>query len=914
MRKNNLLFNLSSIVLVLLSIFLLVGIFSPGNSKIEFKDPQLEQAVRDNIAKTEGPIERRDVDLIQTLDATGYGIESLEGIEALGELRELILEDNFVKSVSPLAQLTKLRTLNLRNNEIISLEEVDFEDILYLPIDDLSLRHNVVRDEDGNDTRLSDVTLVGKIMGLEHLDLRDNDIKDLTPISNLRDLQELDIRENKFDNIRALETLTQLEELNIRDNKIESLEPLRYLTRLTYLNIHSVKGIDSLEPLNGLVNLETLIMRNVEITDNGQFLRKMTKLQRVNTIDSNAESIEPEIIESLLAKGALQGDVRPARLLQTIEGPEVSKESGFYSKPFELTFEKAGDHDDIYYTLDGSEPTRQSQVFTEPIPIEKKEDDTFTVVRAKIFSENNKRSETVTKSYFVHEEVGNRFALPVFSLVTDPENLYNKNTGIYNEENAFQKGSEWERPVHVEFFDKNGNLELAQNGGVRIHGGMSRGAEQKSLRLYASSEYDENDTFNYPFFEGLTMKNEEQPIDQFKRLILRNSGNDRAQTMFNDGLSQELISEIGTLDTQAYQPTVIFINGEYFGIQNLRERMDEYYIASHYNVNTSDVAILENDSLLYRGNNKDVYHYNNMLDYIEKNGVEESEHFEYVKTLMDVENYIDYFASEIFFANADWPANNIQYWRKTTKEYEPNAAYGHDGRWRWMILDMDFAFFRSPERWGHQEEPLNQYHNTIQWVLSEKDGVRGNRDWPNFLFRELIKNESFKHQFITRFIDLSNSYYTQSVMTNKIDEITGVVGQEIESHIERWNDLDNREEWESFVANKYLFAIERPAIIREFVRDAFDLDGTISVTVSNETDQGYVRVNTLDIQKALPGNRGEDTWTGVYYAGVPITFEAIAKDGYTFSHWENNPNEGAKITITSNVDLSLQAVFKEQIE
>lgn len=909
MRKNNLLFNLSSIVLILLSIFLLVGIFSPGNSKIEFKDPQLEQAVRDNIAKTEGPIERRDVDLIQTLDATGYGIESLEGIEALGELRELILEDNFVKSVSPLAQLTKLRTLNLRNNEIISLEEIDFEDILYLPIDDLSLRHNVVRDEDGNDTRLSDVTLVGKIMGLEHLDLRDNDIKDLTPISNLRDLQELDIRENKFDNISALETLVQLENLNIRDNKVESLEPLRYLTRLTKLNIHSVEGIDSLDPLSGLVNLEALIMRNVEITDNGQFLRKLTKLQRLNVIDSDAESIDQEIIDHLLARGALQGDVRPERLLHTIETPILSQESGFYNESFEVVMDKASADDKIYYTLDGSEPTLDSEVYEQPITIDKKEEDGFTVLRAKTFAEGNKRSETITKSYFVSDDVESRFAMPVFSLVTDPYNLFNPETGIHYEENTFERGSDWERPVHVEFFETDGTLQIAQNAGIRIHGGLSRGAEQKSLRIYASAQYDDKVTFNYPFFEGLTKRNSDEPVDEFKRLILRNGGNDRTQTMFNDGLTQEIISEVGTLDTQSYRPSVIFINGEYYGIQNIRERMDEYYLASHYDVDTNDITILENDSLLYRGSNSDVFHYSNMLKYIEDNGVEAPEHYEYISTLMDMENFIDYFATEIFFANADWPANNIQYWRKATDQYEPNAPYGHDGRWRWMILDMDFAFFRSPQLWGYQEEPLNHYHNTIQWVLSELDGARGTRTWPNFLFRELLENETFKQQFITRFSDLSNSYYAEIVMRDKVDEVSSIVGTEINHQIARWEHLENREMWEGYVANKYTFANERPPIIREYIREAFNLIGTIPVTVPNETEMGYIRVNTLAIQNSLPGNTGEDTWTGIYYAGVPMTFEAIPKEGYKFSHWENNSTASSILSITPDRPLTVRPIF-----
>src|SRR5699024_11809706 len=149
MKKNYTFFNLASLILILISIFLLVGTCRPSRSTVSFEDPGLEQAVRDAIEKEEGAIQPKDVGVLQVLDATGYGIKSLEGIEALAELRELNLEDNFVKSVSPLQKLTKLETLSLRNNEITDLEAIDFDDILFLNIRALSLRHNVKRDEEG---------------------------------------------------------------------------------------------------------------------------------------------------------------------------------------------------------------------------------------------------------------------------------------------------------------------------------------------------------------------------------------------------------------------------------------------------------------------------------------------------------------------------------------------------------------------------------------------------------------------------------------------------------------------------------------------------------------------------------------------------------------------------------------------
>lgn len=828
MHKNYRKFNLLGLLAILAGVFVLVFLFEDSETKIAFEDPGLEAAVRETIEKEEGTIVQKDIDTLQVLDASNRQIENLEGIEYLIELRELNLEDNFVKSVTPLKANTKLDDLNLRNNEITSLEEIDFQDIIYLNIRKLSLRHNVKRDDEGKGTRLSDISLLRQMASLRKLSLRDNHIEDLSPLSDLRRLTELDIRENKFETIEPLAVLTRLQELNLRDNKIKSLEPIKYLSRLTYLNIHS------------------------------------------NT---------------------------------QLEAPILSQESGFYKENFLLEIENKIDDAEIYYTLDGSEPTIDSKAYKEPIPIESMDDNSAAVVRAKILREDNTLSETVTKTYFVNDQINERFDLPIFSLVTDPDNLFDEETGIY--ENYDNRGSKWERPVHIEYLKNNGDLLISQNAGIRIHGGMTRGSSQKSLRLYADSVYDEKDTFKYNFFESINNNN-------YKRLILRNSGNDGSQTMFNDALMQSLVERIGTVDTQAYQPAVVFINGEYHGFQNIRERMDEYYLSDHYDIDINELTILENNAELYRGGNKDVYHYTNMIKYIEENGVRNDKHLNHIETMMDFDNYIDYFASEIYFGNADWPGNNIKFWRKTTDEYVEDDRFGHDGRWRWMLYDTDFGFYKSDEPWGAQNQPVNHKHNTIHWVMTELDGVRGNRTWPNFLFRELMQNEQFKNQFLARFNDLANSYLGQTAANLKIDEMKNRIKNEIPYQVERWGVIESYTQWEDYVDRKYLFAKERPAYIRDFIIDEFELGGTVELKLSNETDHGYIRLNRMDIVNELPGNEEEELWSGLYFKEIPITVEAIPKEGYEFSHWEDFDSTDNYLEIIPEKDMKIKAVFIEK--
>lgn len=901
-------FNIISLILIILSIFLLVAIFGSSNNRIEFADTGLEKAVREAIDKEKGDIFNKDVQNLQVLDASGKNIKNLEGIGALIELRELDLEDNFVDSVSPLKETVKLQDLSLRNNEITNLEKIDFQDIIHLNLKRLSLRHNVKRDSKGKGTRLEDISLLNKMVFLEELELRDNHIKDLRPISNLRKLEDLDIRENKFTSIEPLETLTRLEKLNIRENKIESLESLRYLSRLTYLNIHSDDKLKSLDAIKNLVNLESLIMPNLEIEDIN-FLKKLTKLQRINAIDTNIEEFDRDIIEELLTKGALQEDVRPLSMINTLDKPSFSHDTGFYEEDFALKLSQENEDEEIYYTLDGSEPTRDSDLYSEAISIKEAGNTKARVVRAKVLREDNTRSKTVTRTYFIGKDINERFDMPIFSLVSDPRNLFDEEKGIYTDENAFNRGNDWERPVHVEYFEAEGDVKLRQDAGIRIHGNYSRILDNKSLRLYASSEYSGENKFENVFFEDLKKSNSDESIDSFKRVILRNSGNDNDRTMFADGFMQELAKPIGTFDTQSYQPSVIFINGEYYGIQNIRERLDENYLENHYDIDKNEIVILENDATLYKGSNSDVYHYKNMIKYIEENDIKEDEHLRYIETQMDFDNFIDYFATEIYFGNSDWPDNNIKFWRKTTDKYIEGAPYGHDGRWRWMMVDTDQGYYYSDEEWGHYNQPRNHKHNTIKTVMGEYDESYRYMTWPNYLFRELMTNVEFKNLFLSRFNDLTNSYLKEEVAIEKIDEKVKMIENEIPYQIKKWGKIESEEAWQEEVNKKKKFARERSEIIRGYIMEEFKIEDTISVKVANESEGGYVRLNRLDINKDLPGNENNSMWEGIYFKDLAISVEAIAKEGYTFSHWQGVESSEPYVEINPRNNIQIKAVF-----
>jgi hypothetical protein len=352
-----------------------------------------------------------------------------------------------------------------------------------------------------------------------------------------------------------------------------------------------------------------------------------------------------------------------------VEEPKISPDAGFYNSPVTVNLTADSYSDKIYYTLDGSDPDENSNLYTGPILI-----DNTKVLRIRAFSTGFLPSKILTNTYFINF-VG---TLPIISLSTNPGNLFDEQSGIYtfgnNADTAFPYyganfWKDWEKPVHVELFEANGTKGFSIDAGIKIFGGFSRAYPQKSFALFARERYGYN-TFNYKLFDDL-------PFTDYEAFVLRNSGQDWNVTMFRDPLMTGLVNKVD-IDKQDYRPSIVFINGVYWGIHNIREKINEHFLAQHHNVNPDSVDILENHSNIVHGDNSD---YLSLYSFIENNSMAVSANYEYVKTKMEVDNFIHYFVSEIYFANEDWPGGNIKYWRN-----------GKKGKWRWILFDTDWGF------------------------------------------------------------------------------------------------------------------------------------------------------------------------------------------------------------------------------
>ncbi len=612
--------------------------------------------------------------------------------------------------------------------------------------------------------------------------------------------------------------------------------------------------------------------------------------------------------------------------------PQFSLPPGFYTSDFYLELIPPEPTDTIYYTLDGSVPDKNSNIYTAPILMKYRGDDPnrlslipttlpgqgfyawepptgvvykFNTVRARVIKSGAWPSKILSGSFIVDPEVNTKFTYPVISLITDSLNFFDDTIGIYKAgvgidstdwETAHfaQKGREWERPVHMEIFTQDGTASLSQDIGARIHGQGSTTANIKSLRLYAREEYGK-DEFAYRFFPGLDRHS-------FKRVILRNTGNDFAWCYMRDAFMQSLVNNMG-FDTQDFRLAEVYLDGEYWGIHYIRERYDKYYIEENYGIANDELDILEFDGDVVEGDNE---HYEHMMDFIRNNDMTDPENFAYVQTLMDCENYINYAASNIFMKQSDWPYNNVKYWRKRTAGYQPDAPRGHDGRWRWFMFDTDYGFGRVG---GYDYDMLYKVlYQQTGWSPRLIQNLGGNGSKPG--------NPDFRNDFINTLADLMNTNFRVPRILARIDSMKNLLLPEIEEHMVRWNGLNNIPTWNSRIEVMINFGINRGYFVRKHVIDNFDMiTDTAFVTLVSDQEKGTIRINKVHINQNTPGLDDPENpypWTGQYFVGVPVRLIAVANEGYEFVQWLDGSSNDTLVADLSG-DTTFTAIFQPAV-
>lgn len=539
-----------------------------------------------------------------------------------------------------------------------------------------------------------------------------------------------------------------------------------------------------------------------------------------------------------------------------------------------------------------------------------------TVIKARAYKPGARPSETVAHTYFINPSGRGMYTLPVISISLNEDYLFDYDKGIYTAgvdfdtwRNANQfagagggtpanygrRGVENEYPAFFEFFENEATTAVLNHGiGVRIHGGFSRSWRMKSFRLYARGEYGES-RFRHRVFPN-------EPFEEYNRFVLRNSGNDFGYTMFRDAAIHRMVSHMD-IEVMAYRPSVVFLNGEYWGLHNIRERYDRHYIARKYNLDGDRVDILTGNNTIVEGSNS---HYVETLSYIQNFGLSDNSRYEHIKTRIDIENFIDYQIVQIFIGNQDWPGNNIDYWRYQAETYDPDAPAGQDGRWRWMLYDTDFGF--------NLYNNIPASTNSLQFATNPNGPAWPNPSWSTFMLRSLLQNSQFRTQFINRFADQLNTAFLTPRLQGIIDEIAAEIQPAMNEHIQRWSAPNSMNTWQGRVNDMRNYASQRPSNMRNHIQSFFSLPGQTTFRLDIETEgSGYIQVNSIRIHPDTPGvSNTPYPWTGTYFRNVPVRLRAIPASGYRFSHWEGILVEQhfQEISINpSSANVNLTAVF-----
>lgn len=615
---------------------------------------------------------------------------------------------------------------------------------------------------------------------------------------------------------------------------------------------------------------------------------------------------------------------------------------GFYTSPVQLALNV--DHPDalIRYTTDGSVPDQNSELYDSPLNLDSREGDPNVVseiptnnigpghpyrenwrppagevfkihtIRARAFLPNGTGGDVKTASYLVDENGTDRFSMPVFSITTEQDNFFG-DEGIYvpgsTGSNFHQRGREWERDVHIEFFEDDGTLAFAQDAGARIHGGTTRNRPRKSLRLYARSDYGTS-WFNYPLFP-------DKPVNRHKRFLLRNSGNDWSESVLRDAFMQTLIvNNMAALDKQHTRAAILFINGEYWGIHNIRDRYDHRYLQEQYGLDNERVTILGNNAEFDNGNPDGQQHYQDLYDFVLNSEMSDNNNFNYAANRMDMDNYIDYNIIHIYTRNTDWPGNNVRYWRYLDGDPFEDLPYGQDGRWRWMVFDLDFGFgldFDYVHNSGSAYGGNNAQHNTLNFALELNGPDWPNPPWSTALLRNLMENEGFKNKFIDRFTDHLNTTFRADRVTAVLDSLELVYEAEIDEHIHRWRE-PSISHWENDLSVIREFAEQREDALRNMISNRFELGSSETITLSvNEPGKGTIKVNSMLLTSSVDGIDGTVfPWSGTYFSEQPVRVIAFPEAGYQFDGWTgDNTSASDTLYVTLDGAKQLTANFSE---
>jgi hypothetical protein len=399
--------------------------------------------------------------------------------------------------------------------------------------------------------------------------------------------------------------------------------------------------------------------------------------------------------------------------------------------------------------------------------------------------------------------------LPIIEIEIDEKYLWSPDSGLYVIGNNGVVGIEgctgsfpanynqkWEFPALVRFIPEGEELPAFEvQVGFRIKGNCSsRIKAMKSIGLYWRSEYG-NSSLEYSLFPGAK-------TDRFKRLTLRNSGNDFGLTQLKDAAVIQIFKDYARVDYQEYMPSILYLNGEYWGIHNIREMITPHHFMFNYNVNDDWVDLLEGSPLTPEEDDGSSEAFlREVIDYIQTHDLADTESYHEITERIDIENFIDYMIIETYVGNKDWPISNSRWWRE-------NNILGQFYKWRWVAYDHDVAF--------RPENVKDVWIGDLYGEPYKPEKIEG-----FFVFNNLILNEDFRQEFLSRYLFFIDTVFSPDRVERIILEMKENLREEYPHHQEKWHTLPVRR-WESAVDEIITVNRQRNEIMKEIITTLYE--------------------------------------------------------------------------------------------
>ena len=555
--------------------------------------------------------------------------------------------------------------------------------------------------------------------------------------------------------------------------------------------------------------------------------------------------------------------------------------SGFYSSAITVSF-PAGTRCE----QGGAEPTANSPTVEQNLTI-----NATAVLRCRTYAVGSYPSEEIIRTYVFESQP----SIAALFVTTDPLSMFSPDTGLYMTGNGAsmmdpKKGANFwsnrELPVYVELFEPGSPKTPAFGvmGDYKISGQYSRAKEKKSFSVTLREEYGDK-RLKYPLFPDYP------ELKKFKAFSLRNFGNNSGDDYVRDRIGTSMTEGLG-VDYQRGRYVVVYYNGKYYGVHDLRERNNEYYYETKYGLDASDIDLIDANNDASAGSATD---YKAMIEWLQSNELTSDANYQKIADQIDVDNYMNYMQAEMFVNNGDWPHNNMKKWRIASQK----------SKWKWFLYDVDFGFGA-----GYNTQNSNVFsyvtnaNGTNGMGMGMMPGMGGQQQTSGsisehtILMIRLLQNEGFKKAFINRFCVLLSMNFSADRLVKRIDELQSQVQAEVARDAEFWS--YDAASMSSNLEKIKSFAQTRQQTIMSEMQQYFSLGETASVTLSAQ-GSGKVLVHNLPLdQRSMSVN---------FYRDVPVTVTAMPNAGAVFSGWSDGVADITR-TINPGEITTLTATFK----